>query len=327
VSSDHQRQLAIDRILSGIREAAEGSLRSYATAVAESATDELRRQSAAETTHLRDTVQRLELTRIDIESQLAENRRLLEETRLHAEQLVAEANIACDSAITAETLRADAAIEEATRRMQEEYEKRQRTIEWRLADLAGQLAAAQAHAKRSRAFMDALASLDGTNALGSVLERLMQFAAEAAPRVALFLVKGKALSCWRTLGFDRHRELEVISDLGQDQSVVATAVGLGRLVTEPAADTSLATFSTPMGPASVAVPVSVSGRVIAVLYAETAGAGAPPLADWCPYFETVSNYAGRILEALTIQLAMRTGSSLVQPSHGQPGHPLSGELS
>ena len=329
MSSDHQRQLAIDRILSGVREAAEGSLRSYATAVAESATDEFRRQAAAETTHLRDTVQRLEITRIDVESQLAETRRLLEETRLNAEQLVAEAHSARDSAIAAEILRADAAIEEATRRMQEEFETRERTMESRVGDLTGQLAEAQAHAGRSRAFMDALASLDGTNSLGSVFERLMQFAVEVAPRVALFVVKGKSLSCWRTVGFDGQREPEVIADLRHDRSIGATAVRLGRLVTEPAADSSLATFSTPTGAASVAVavPVSVSGRVVAVLYAERTEGDAAPLNVWCPSLERVSRYAGRTLETLTIQLAMRAGSSLVQPSHGRPGHPLSGGLS
>jgi hypothetical protein len=319
VSSDHQRQLAIDRILSSVREAAESSLRSYATAVAESATDEMRRESTAELASLRDTVQRLEITRIDVESQLAEAHRLLDEARRASEQLVADACTARDSAIADERLRADAAIDDATRRAQAELTLHQSKMESRVGELAREVASAQAQAERSRSIIAALGSLDHAVSLGGVLGQLVEVAARMVPQAAVFTVKDDRLSRWRTIGFDAVLEQEGLAHLLDERSVVTSALRQHRLVTAPAPEGALASFSTATAaaPASAAVPVSVSGRAVAVLYVETPDADGVTLQSWCPALEVAARCAGRALELLTIRLAIRAGSSLVQPSHGE----------
>ena len=332
MSSDHQRQLAIDRILSGVREAAEGSLRSYATAVAESATDEFRRQANAEIGHLRDTVQRLEITRIDIESQLAEARRLLEDARREADQLVADANATRDSEIAAERLRADAAIDDAARGAQAEITAVQQAMESRVAELTTQLAAASTEAGRARTLASGLESLDAAMSLRAVLDRVADLAGTLVTRGALFVIEGAAFTCWRVFGFDLEAEREGLAQLVALPSVVTEAVHDRRLVTRFQDDDTVASLSTASaakrcGEGEAGVPVFVAGRIVAVLYGETRHGDATPLNDWCPALATAARYAGRMLESLTIQLAMRAGSSLVRPSHVRSGHPLSEGLS
>jgi hypothetical protein len=321
VSSDHQRQLAIDRILAGVREAAEASMRSYATAVAESATDEFRRQANTEIAHLRDTVQRLEITRLDIESRLAEARRLLEETRREADQLIADANAARDSEIAAERLRADAAIGDAARRAQAEIAAIQQTMESRVEELTGQLAAASTEVVRARSLASALGSLDAAVSLSAVLDRLAELAATVVARGALFMVEGATFSCWRAIGFDPEGTPEALAQSADVRFILAAAVRDRRLVTRPMPDEAVASLSTAtidrVDAAAAAVPVFVAGRIVAVLYGETQHRDGPLLDDWCPALETAARYAGRVLESLTIRLALQAGSPLVRPA--QPG--------
>lgn len=328
MSSDHQRQLAIDRILSSVREAAEGSLRSYAAAVAESATDEMRRESTAELANLRDTVQRLEITRIDVESQLAEAHRLLDDARRASEQLVADANAARDSAIADERLRADAAIDDATRRAHAELTAVQSRMESRIAELTHEVASGEAQAARSRSIITALGSLGDATSLGGVLEQLVEVAAWMVPQAAVFMVKDDRLSLWRTRGFDAVLEQDGLAHLLDEGSVVAKALRQQRLATGSAPDGTLASFSTTTAAAvaSAAVPVFVSGRAVAVLYAETPDADGDTLQPCCGALEAAARCAGRALELLTIRLAIRAGSSLVQPSHGEARPSVSGGL-
>jgi hypothetical protein len=319
VSVDHARQIATDRILSSVREAIDTALRSHADEVAEAATDEFRRQATADLSQARDALRRQELARIDAEAQLAEARRIADEVRRAAELDMSEVKSAHEAALAAERLRADGEIEDARRAAQTTVEHVQRTADARLADLTRRLAESD-FSGHTRSLVDALRSIDEAGSLSGVLERIMESARRAVGRVALLLVKGPQLQVWRSVGFDadgapvpRHVVLD-------DGGLTEMAARQRRAMAERSGGAADSSGQQSAGSAAARVtaafPITVAGDVVAVVYADAPADGTDDASPaWYHWMETLTIYAGRTLETLTIQLAMGFGSSLVQPSH------------
>jgi hypothetical protein len=64
--------------------------------------------------------------------------------------------------------------------------------------------------------------------------------------------------------------------------------------------------------------VAVAGDVVAVLYADAPEAEDGGSPEWCQRLETLTRNASRILEALTVEIAMGFKPLLVQHSHQAP---------
>ena len=329
MSTDHARHVAIDRILSSAREGIDSALRSYAEEVAEAATDELRRQTSAELSHLRDALQRQELARIDAEAQLAEARRTVEEVKRGAELDMSDLRNAHESALAGERLRADAEIEDARRTAQAQVDDVQRSSETRYAELTRRLADSDNASTHRRLLGEALRSIDEAGSLSSVLERVTESAHGVVDRVALFLVKGQELHLWLSRGLEVDGgPVEPRRIAFDDAGLVALAARERRAMTGWSSEVPDAVppeFAAGDGARSAAAfPVAIAGDVVAVVYADAPSDGTEASPSWYHWMETLTIYAGRTLETLTIQLAMGFGSSLVRPSHQVPGHRLSG---
>jgi hypothetical protein len=324
VSTDHARHVAIDRILLSAREGIDSALRSYAEELVESATEELRRTTTADLHHLHDALQRQELARIDAEAQLAEARRMVDEVKQAGELDMSELQNAHEAALAAERRRADAEIDDARRTAQAQVDDVQRTLEARVAELTRRLAEADHSSAHNRLLVDALRSIDEAGSLSGVLERVTESAHRVVDRVALLLIRGQELHVWRALGFEVDgRPLAPRQVAFEDAGLVAMAARARRAMSGPSTefpDAGRPEFAVRDGERSAAAfPVAVAGDVVAVVYADAPSDGTDAAPAWYHWLETLTIYAGRTLETLTVQLAMGFGSSLVRPSHEAPG--------
>jgi hypothetical protein len=117
------------------------------------------------------------------------------------------------------------------------------------------------------------------------------------------------------------------SDLGlQDAGFVAAAVRQGRAVQRAADDPDpLPPFASGDGNrVAAAVPVTVGGVVVAVLYGDAPAQGEPRETRWPGVLEVLARHASRVLEAMTVQQATGLWPTTVarasQPGgHRQPG--------
>ena len=313
-----------------MREAIDSVLRSYAEEVAEGATDELRREAATEFAQLRDALRTQELARIDAEAQLAEARRLLDEVKQGVEGELADARAAHEAALSAERQRADTDIDDARRMAQAQIDDMARTVDVRIAALRQHLDASERLVAQGRLLRDALRSIDDAGSLSGVLEQVAHWASSVADRVALLVAKTDGLHAWRFLGFD--------SDLLPSEAALPPEhLGLAGLAarerrpivlgSSDAVEVTLPVFAVTNDERTVAAfPIVVAGDVVAVVYADAVPQDDDTPPAWCPWLETLTTYAGRTLETLTVQLAMGFGSGLVRPSHSPARRPLSGSV-
>jgi hypothetical protein len=173
---------------------------------------------------------------------------------------------------------------------------------------------------------DAIRTLDDAASLGEALDGLVQAAAREAGRAAVFLVKGDRLHDWRTVGFGdgaSERIQLALDEAGPLAEAVRGGRGVGRREDLP-------TFAAGLGPRyAVAMPVTVGGAVVAILYADGPDADKDIEPVWPARLDVLARYAGRMLESITIRQAaglsaarpVRTGL----PSHAS-GHPPAGSI-
>lgn len=152
--------------------------------------------------------------------------------------------------------------------------------------------------------LEVVARLDEARTLSEELGQLIDRVSNDAGRAAIFLVNGERMRPWRTSGFEAPEGAE--ADLSIDNAgPIGLAVRSGRAVT--ASEDAFAALSLPEwlrpgpGLAGLAVPITVGGRTVAVLYADEAVNGeAAARNDWPEAAEILARHAGRCLEVLTI---------------------------
>jgi hypothetical protein len=165
-------------------------------------------------------------------------------------------------------------------------------IEEREADLA-----------TASAVLDAMTALDSANSLSDILDVLVDRAALRTGRVLLVIRRAGALTGWRSQGYAHDpRDAATLEIPLDDQGLVAraartgaTQTGRGPAAAGPGDELDAGSH------AAMAVPLSVDGRVVAVLYAEDDGGRtdrAVP-SPWPEVVEVLARHAARCLESMT----------------------------
>ena len=163
----------------------------------------------------------------------------------------------------------------------------------------------------SERLAEATRAMDRARSLSEILDTLASCAGREAARVSVLVVRGSHLRAWRFIGFgprlDEAAQYEIpMADAG----IIGDAVRTGAPVSgDSAAQASAPSFAElPPGRETLALPVAMSGQVVAVLYAdqgpwEPEDAAALPLLSWPASLEVMARHAARCLEAVTAHRA------------------------
>jgi hypothetical protein len=173
--------------------------------------------------------------------------------------------------------------------------------------------------------VDAVRALDRARSLSEILDTLGTCACREANRVGILLVHHGQLRAWRFIGFgpelDKGTDIELRSG---DAGVIADAARTGLTASaDSATPLSAPAFAElPPGREVLAVPVPMSGQVVAVLYADQGPAevsDAELRVAWPAMLEVMARHAARCLEAIT---AFRAAQVLTE----RPDVSLSGSV-
>jgi len=151
--------------------------------------------------------------------------------------------------------------------------------------------------------------LDEARSLTDVLCILADQAAVEIGRVAVLVVNGFRLRGWETRGLPGVEPAAIDAPI-EAGSVFGIAIATGLPVSTSDAPIGLegnslaGLLAAPPGRAGLAVPISVGGRVVALLYADDAGDRVPVVpSSWPEIAEILARHAGHRLEVLTMSHA------------------------
>ena len=164
----------------------------------------------------------------------------------------------------------------------------------------------------SERLIDAVRALDRARSLGDILETLVACAGHEAARVGVLLVGGGELRGWRFIGFGPAFDAaSTIVVPFEESGIIADAIRTDAAISsDPAGRVAAPAFAAlASNRESLAVPVTMSGEVIAVLYADQGtaddGEQRPSAMTWPDAIEVMARHAARCLEAATAIKAMR----------------------
>jgi len=199
----------------------------------------------------------------------------------------------------------------------------QAVIEARVAERQAQLAAVER-------LLAAVRTIDGARSLSDTLTGLTDAAATVAPRAALFIVArrgdGQELQGWHAAGFGDHspKSLRFAQEDRAGRRLLDLAVSSGRAVST-AAEPAPAFAGLPRDRAGLAVPITVGGHSVAVLYADDATAAEPEApASWPEAIQVLAAHASACLEQIT---AVRTTQAIQQMASSGAGAATAGPAS
>lgn len=245
------------------------------------------------------------------------------EARLRAALEDADARVtrAVDEAVAAARERADAERASGTATVSAQFQGLRSELERHRRE---------AEASEISRLLDAVRVLDSATSLSDVLDALGQGAAHEAGRAALVVVRGDRVQAWKLAGFGaRDAEPRSIDIAIGEAGIIGTTVSTAQVVSTATPDTpgAPAFAELPADRLGIAVPVVVGGRVVAVVYADTAAdvdlpAGADQAntlhAGWVEVIEMLARHAGRCLEALTAQRTSQQPSPRVWAAPAAP---------
>jgi hypothetical protein len=158
--------------------------------------------------------------------------------------------------------------------------------------------------------LESVRGLDGAASLSEVLDALGLAAGREASRAAVLVLRNDRLLGWKLAGFGPRDSQPKSIDLSLAEAGIAgLAVGGARSMTtrDPQSAAEGPGFAhLPNDRMGFAVPVTVGGRVVAVLYADgVAHDGREHVvpSSWPEVIEILARHAARCLEALTVQKA------------------------
>ena len=199
--------------------------------------------------------------------------------------------------------RAEAALEEERTQSQGrlrllEDGQAARVTEARAAERQSQLAAMER-------LLSAVRDISLAKSLTDVLGALVSSAGAEAPRAAIFIVSGRTLQAWRSSGFADGASPPHLSLA--DAGILAEAVQAGSVVsTSGATAPDFAALSSDR--AGLAVPITVGGQAVAVLYADDGGVETTEVpAAWPEAIQILGRHASVCLSHLT---AVRTAQAI-----------------
>jgi hypothetical protein len=163
-----------------------------------------------------------------------------------------------------------------------ELQSKLSAAEAQITSLQAQLAASQNAGTVSSSLVNfgslhkAIADLDGQRSQAEALACLVRHAASFAPRVVFFVIKGGNAIGWKASGFSNGLTDESVRSLAvsvNSAALLRNAVEQQRSFTvagtEAAQNSVLGNFSAPQAESALAVPLTVRGKVAAVLYADS----------------------------------------------------------
>jgi hypothetical protein len=155
---------------------------------------------------------------------------------------------------------------------------------------------------------DGVRSIGRARSLSEILDALVGAIGREATRSALFLVRGERFRAWRLLGFGRLDDDSSLEFPFSEAGILADAVRTNAVATNQAGGTAPGFASLAAGRPCVALPIPLSGEVVAVLYADL-GADHDADHESAPLntasIEVLTNHAARSLEAMTAFKAAR----------------------
>ena len=160
----------------------------------------------------------------------------------------------------------------------------------------------QADLAASAALVDAIRQLDEASSLTGILNALADAAARHTARTALLVVRHGQLRGWRWSGFDESLGEASALELDADDDTLVGCVVRTRKAQSASGPVA---EGAPLAPSSadraaVALPVTVDGEVVAVLYGDDEGeSGRPVPSAWPELLEVLARHAGRCLETMT----------------------------
>ena len=193
---------------------------------------------------------------------------------------------------------------------------------------------AAAESTRAKASSDmaivksAISELNEQKSQADILKALVNRAASFAPRVAFFVVKGDQASGWRGRGFE--------GTVG-DQAIQQISMALNADTVIGSAAKSLTTWSGGPGSHSedhlllnrlgeeppqriIAIPLTVRGRAVAVLYADSAGLDSESIN--LEALETLVSVSGMAVELLSVsRVAPKRAAAEEAPAPAEPAQP------
>ena len=156
--------------------------------------------------------------------------------------------------------------------------------------------------------VDAVRAIDRARSLSEILDTLASCAGREAARISVLLVRGGQLRAWRSIGFDSALDNASALELPLDASgIIAEAVRTGEAIFANSGHGAMAPSFARLSPGCemLAVPIAMSGQVVAVLYAdqaaeEVAGNGhTQSRVVWPVILEVLTRHATRALEVIT----------------------------
>jgi hypothetical protein len=165
---------------------------------------------------------------------------------------------------------------------------------------------------------DAIRSLDRARSLSEILDTLAACAGREAARAAVLVTGDERFTGWRFIGFDdTFANARAITVAAADGHIVASAARSGILaVATGGAETDAAHrppgfAGLPQGAECIAIPIAISGHVVAVLYADQGSApdarphDAEHAAQWRGTLDVLGRHAARCLESIVAMKALR----------------------
>ena len=151
----------------------------------------------------------------------------------------------------------------------------------------------------STSMLDGVRAIDDAQSLTEVLDGFLDHASRHTARVAMLLLTDDKLRGWKWLGF-LGPATTVEFALG-DTHLVSRAARSGKTENSSDAGTADAVLApTSDGHTSVAIPVVIDGRVVAVVYGDDDGdEPATVPSAWPQLLEVLARHASRSLEAMT----------------------------
>jgi hypothetical protein len=176
----------------------------------------------------------------------------------------------------------------------------------------------------SERLLDAVRAIDRGRSLSEILDTLVSSAGREAARAGVFVARGNRLRGWRFVGFPTLDADPAIDLSFADAGVIAEAVRTGDTASgETGAHAGPPAFARlDAGRESLAIPIAMAERVVAVLYADQSNAATSPISDrqspilspdppaWPERLEILTRHAARCLEALT---AVKAARALTEP--------------
>ena len=160
-------------------------------------------------------------------------------------------------------------------------------------------------------------TIDSARSLSDTLTAVTTAAATLAPRAALFVVNGRDVQGWRAAGFTGQSPatLRLSNDASGLIATAISSVSIASTVNTPAP----AFAALPSDRAGLAVPLTVGGQSVAVLYADDGATGeseAP--ASWPEAMQILAAHASACLSHIT---ASRTTQAMRASRPGAAGPP------